>query len=71
MQKFTVLIYYLVGTQISQVCQKPLFNSVRSSTELNLGQENKEEVPPSKFFDSLDPFLKGAGIITDAVRTPC
>ena len=35
-----------IGTQISQVCKKPLLNSVRTSSPLKLGQENKEEVPP-------------------------
>lgn len=35
-----------IGTQISKVCRKPLLNSVRTSSPLKLGQENKEEVPP-------------------------
>lgn len=35
-----------IGTQISQVCKKPLLNSVRTSSPIKLGQENKEEVPP-------------------------
>jgi cation diffusion facilitator CzcD-associated flavoprotein CzcO len=35
-----------IGTQISLVCKKPLLNSVRESSPLKLGQENKEEVPP-------------------------
>lgn len=35
-----------IGTQISQVSQKPMLNSVRTSSPLKLGQENKEEVPP-------------------------
>jgi len=35
-----------IGTQISLICKKPLFNSVRSSSPIKLGQENKEEVPP-------------------------
>jgi hypothetical protein len=35
-----------IGTQIGKVCKKPLLNSVRTSSPLKLGQENKEEVPP-------------------------
>ena len=35
-----------IGTQISKVSQKPMLNSVRTSSPLKLGQENKEEVPP-------------------------
>ncbi|KAG9243748.1 flavin dependent monooxygenase-like protein [Calycina marina] len=35
-----------IGTQISKVCRKPLLNSVKTSSELKLEQENKEEVPP-------------------------
>lgn len=34
-----------IGTQISQVSQKPMLNSVRTSSPLKFGQENKEEVP--------------------------
>ena len=34
-----------IGTQISQVSQKPLLNSVRKSSPFNSGQEDKEEVP--------------------------
>jgi cation diffusion facilitator CzcD-associated flavoprotein CzcO len=35
-----------IGTQISQVSKKPMLNSIRTSSPLKLGQENKEEVPP-------------------------
>jgi cation diffusion facilitator CzcD-associated flavoprotein CzcO len=35
-----------IGTQISVVCKRPLLNSVRTSSPLKLGQENKEEVAP-------------------------
>jgi len=35
-----------IGTQISHVCRKPLLNSVKTSSPLKLGQENKEEVSP-------------------------
>ncbi|KAG0646632.1 Flavin-dependent monooxygenase [Hyphodiscus hymeniophilus] len=35
-----------IGTQISQVSKKPMLNSVRTSSPLKFGQENKEEVPP-------------------------
>lgn len=34
-----------IGTQIGTVCKKPLLNSVRTSTQLGFGQENREEVP--------------------------
>lgn len=43
-----------IGTQISEVCKKPLLNSVRSSSPLKLGQENKEEVPPIAKFSVTD-----------------
>lgn len=33
-----------IGNQISQVCQKPLLNSVRKSSPFNFEQEGKEEV---------------------------
>ncbi|TVY84717.1 Thiol-specific monooxygenase [Lachnellula suecica] len=35
-----------ISTQISLVCQKPLLNSVRTTSLLQFGQENKKEVPP-------------------------
>jgi len=35
-----------IGTQISAVCRKPLLNSVRTPSSIQLGQSTKEEVPP-------------------------
>ncbi|RDL36440.1 uncharacterized protein BP5553_05792 [Venustampulla echinocandica] len=35
-----------IGTQISEVCKKPLLNSVRSPSAIKMGEEKKEELPP-------------------------
>jgi len=47
-----------IGTQISLVCTQPLLNSVKQASDLQLGQEHKEEVPPITEFLISDRSIK-------------